>query len=147
MSLIICPSCKNKISDKASECLHCGLSMDIIKKELTPIKEIICDECGQSVPETAPVCPNCGNPLIVKDDNVDIDDRTVVEFLSSEEQSLPPKKKNGFIKYIAVCAAIVALIVVAIVVKLQFFPNNEKVSSKVYAAMDTGNYVEALKPL
>lgn len=30
MAVINCPSCKNKISDKAKECSHCGLSLQAL---------------------------------------------------------------------------------------------------------------------
>ena len=33
MAVINCPSCKNKISDKAKECNHCGLSLQALDSD------------------------------------------------------------------------------------------------------------------
>jgi hypothetical protein len=33
MAVINCPSCKKKISDKAKECNHCGLSLNALDSE------------------------------------------------------------------------------------------------------------------
>ncbi len=33
MAVIICPGCKNKISDKAKECSHCGLSLGALDSD------------------------------------------------------------------------------------------------------------------
>jgi hypothetical protein len=33
MAIINCPSCKKKISDKAKECNHCGLSLQALDSE------------------------------------------------------------------------------------------------------------------
>ena len=33
MAVINCPRCKKKISDKAKECNHCGLPLDVLNSE------------------------------------------------------------------------------------------------------------------
>ena len=53
MALIICPQCGCEVSDKASQCIHCG----------TPIMRFqVCEECGNKYPEQNLLCPNCGCP-------------------------------------------------------------------------------------
>lgn len=56
MALIKCTGCGHDVSDKASECPHCGCP---ISQE----KSNICKECGEPIPENASVCPNCGCPI------------------------------------------------------------------------------------
>lgn len=56
MALIKCKECGHEVSDKASECPHCGCP---ISQE----KSNICKECGEPIPENASVCPNCGCPI------------------------------------------------------------------------------------
>lgn len=75
MALIKCTECGHDVSDKASECPHCGCP---ISKE----KSSICKECGEPIPENVSVCPNCGCPL----ENIE----AVQEVYYDEE---PEKKK------------------------------------------------------
>lgn len=58
MALIKCPECKKEISDKATQCIHCGSPIE---------KKIICSECGKETNKNLKICPNCGNKLLVKE--------------------------------------------------------------------------------
>ena len=58
MSLINCPECGEQISEKATECVHCGASL--IEE---PIIEKNCLECGTMLSDTDTSCPNCGCPI------------------------------------------------------------------------------------
>lgn len=78
MALIKCTGCGHDVSDKATECPHCGCP---ISKE----KSSICKECGEPIPENASVCPNCGCPI---------------ESLGAAQEEViyeEPKKKKGWI--------------------------------------------------
>lgn len=54
MALIKCTECGHEVSDKASECSHCGCPIE---------KRNCCVECGQPIPEGVNVCTNCGCPM------------------------------------------------------------------------------------
>lgn len=56
MSMIKCPVCDKKISDKAVSCPVCGY---VIPKS----QNNFCGECGASLPAGATVCHNCGCPV------------------------------------------------------------------------------------
>jgi len=59
MALIRCPKCGNKVSEKASSCPHCGLSLsENLQKE-----KLKCPECSSELPDNATFCPNCGYPI------------------------------------------------------------------------------------
>lgn len=53
MALITCSQCGRKISDKSSQCIHCGAPVLLSQK---------CEECGTRYPQIEKVCPNCGCP-------------------------------------------------------------------------------------
>jgi predicted nucleic acid-binding Zn ribbon protein len=59
MALIRCPKCGNKVSEKASSCPHCGISLS---KNLQKEK-LKCPECSSELPDNATFCPNCGYPI------------------------------------------------------------------------------------
>lgn len=48
MALINCPECNEKISDTASQCVHCG------------VKICVCPECKTVYTESVTTCKNCG---------------------------------------------------------------------------------------
>ena len=56
MAFVKCPECGKEISDKATQCIHCGCPIEIEFK-------YYCKECGAEILETDPVCPNCGIDL------------------------------------------------------------------------------------
>ena len=58
MALITCPECGENISDKADECIHCGLPLDYLQKD-----QISCPECGKLISDDAYKCVNCGFPI------------------------------------------------------------------------------------
>ena len=59
MALVSCPNCGEKISEKASQCVHCGFSLYNDDYE----DEVVCDECGSVLAEYMDVCPTCGCPI------------------------------------------------------------------------------------
>ncbi len=56
MAFVKCPECGKEISDKATQCIHCGCPIEIEFK-------YYCKECGAEILETDKVCPNCGIDL------------------------------------------------------------------------------------
>ena len=56
MAFVKCPECGKEISDKATQCIHCGCPIEIEIK-------YCCKECGAEILETDKVCPNCGIDL------------------------------------------------------------------------------------
>lgn len=57
MALIHCCKCGKKISDQATECVHCGCALE----------RVICPECGTSVVKGSSICSGCGYPLKKKE--------------------------------------------------------------------------------
>lgn len=55
MSLIECPECEKKISDKAKLCIGCGFPLILIPVE--------CPECGNQISDKDKACFGCGYPL------------------------------------------------------------------------------------
>lgn len=53
MALIKCTECGHEVSDKATNCPHCGAPV---------IKTVICSECGAQLKDTDRICANCGCP-------------------------------------------------------------------------------------
>ena len=56
-----CPRCEGMVSERLSECPHCGQDMDEV---------IVCSECGEMFLDEE-CCPRCGCPV---DDDDDYDD-------------------------------------------------------------------------
>ena len=54
MALIKCPKCGKQISDKAANCIGCGVELAAISK---------CEECGEVILPGVAACPNCGCPV------------------------------------------------------------------------------------
>lgn len=54
MALIKCNECGKEISDKTTQCIHCGCPIE---------KELYCNECGKKINKNDKVCKNCGCPL------------------------------------------------------------------------------------
>lgn len=67
MSLIECPECQSRVSDKAMACINCGCpSSEFIKPvedqilASEPVKESLkCFECKAAMSETDTYCPTC----------------------------------------------------------------------------------------
>ena len=60
MALIKCKECGKEISDKATNCIHCGCPIE---------KEYTCSECGHPIKINDKKCLNCGNPFKEKNSN------------------------------------------------------------------------------
>ena len=58
MALFECPECSGKVSDKATQCPHCGCPIEKPHKQSKT-----CPECGQEVDASVMVCPNCAFPF------------------------------------------------------------------------------------
>ena len=56
MSMIQCPKCGNQISDKSSNCVHCGFVFHLAVSKY-------CTECGTKLNEGDTICPNCSCPV------------------------------------------------------------------------------------
>lgn len=88
MALIKCPECGKEISDKARNCIHCGIAF----KEDNSITKI-CNECGREINIHATECPFCGCPAeedksklhkaIMNIDKLKIDINKIVILLSA----------------------------------------------------------------
>ena len=59
MAIITCPECKNSISDKTNQCIHCGYMIKL------------CPECQTLLEEHAEVCPECGYSIHKNSKNAD----------------------------------------------------------------------------
>ncbi len=56
MAMIICPNCREQVSDKAKKCVHCRYSL--IQEETKK-----CTECGAELVSGLKECPICGCPI------------------------------------------------------------------------------------
>ena len=83
MALINCPVCGRQVSDRGTDCIHCGSSLVISLAECPEcghkqaegnercencgyplnLRYIICPECGNEMPEDAQRCEVCGCPM------------------------------------------------------------------------------------
>ncbi len=94
MAIILCPECRQQISDKSTKCIHCG---KLITTEETESKKS-CHECGKEIPIEAKECPFCGCPL-------EIDDLSVI----------PETKKTIKNKKLIIVATVIIVITCIIV--------------------------------
>lgn len=73
MALKRCPDCKDKVSDSADHCCHCG-SRRIRTREddemggpaaytLDYTRLLHCPACNHAASKQAPACPACGHPM------------------------------------------------------------------------------------
>lgn len=56
MAMIKCTNCNENISDKSTECVHCG-------KKLVEEPKRFCEECGTEIQKNESKCSNCGCPV------------------------------------------------------------------------------------
>ena len=119
MALINCNECGNQISDKATNCVHCGCPI-FLEKEVA--EKIICNECGNQINKDDKICKNCGCPLepsveaelleensinqVHDDTNTDVVDQTNLEVKDNDV-----KNKHNFLTKVWI---IVLLIFIAI---------------------------------
>ena len=93
MSLINCPECGEQISEKATECVHCGARL--IEE---PIIEKNCLECGAVLSDTDTSCPNCGCPI----ESIESEEEPQKVELTNVRLSINKKKRNIILVVIAV---------------------------------------------
>lgn len=55
MAMVLCPKCREAISDQAARCVHCGYQLRQSGD--------VCRECGRPLEGTEQVCPDCGCPV------------------------------------------------------------------------------------
>lgn len=58
MSIIQCPQCGKEISNRATQCIHCGYNLQEPQECLK-----YCQECGSPIKNTENTCPYCGCPV------------------------------------------------------------------------------------
>lgn len=97
MAMINCPKCNEKISDKASKCVHCGF-------KLAKEKTITCSECGNEISPKKKICPHCGCPVDEINNN---DDTQKVELTKDSF-----REKN--ILLYAVMGAIILIVIISL---------------------------------
>lgn len=90
MAIINCPECGGPISEKATECIHCG---KILKEE--PVVERRCKECGGVIFDNDIVCTHCGCPI------EDYKEPQKVE-VTNVKLAVNKKKRNIIIAVIAI---------------------------------------------
>ena len=61
MALIKCEECGKDISDKATQCINCGVPINS-KPTMIEEKTKFCESCGSKVYLDAVICPSCGVP-------------------------------------------------------------------------------------
>lgn len=104
MSLIDCPNCGKKVSDKAESCPNCGVeSKAITETEVIPEK-IMCEECGEEIPIGSAVCTNCGCPTSNKTQSTEVE-------INEETDSTVTPKPNKKKMYIGIGAVLCVLII------------------------------------
>lgn len=73
MAMTICPNCGEPVSDRAKQCVHCGVV-------LIPEEKKKCMECGAELDMHATICPRCGCPVeVVEENSVDKEKTQKVE--------------------------------------------------------------------
>lgn len=72
MSLVDCPECKRKISDRARFCPHCGLPFETIKYGIVSVKNctknVICYELSNGLGYF--ILPNCVETIKIRENEV-----------------------------------------------------------------------------
>lgn len=62
MALIRCPECGQEISDRAPQCVHCG------------VRFTVCPECGEAYVADLAACPSCGYATAVEEKDAETDE-------------------------------------------------------------------------
>ena len=61
MAILVCKECGGTVSDKATNCPHCGAAVSVSLSD-TPTNKV-CLECGRVIDSHHRECPNCGYPF------------------------------------------------------------------------------------
>ena len=91
MSIIKCPKCQNEISEKAKECIHCGITL------IEDFKS--CTECNRTIPTDSQICPFCGCPM-EKENNI----KKTISYLT--------EKSRHYLPLIILIVSVIALLLV-----------------------------------
>ena len=90
MSIIICPECKNNVSDKASSCPHCGYP--IYMQIHNTAKKIKCNHCDNMNDAYNTSCSFCGAPITPEPE----DNSTTYTFDTPPQQTAQNIMSNMF---------------------------------------------------
>lgn len=96
MAMISCSNCGGQISEKATQCVHCGV---MIKRD----NNKICKECGFELEENATVCSGCGCP-------VDTENNDCSNSNFSENAELKKAKGKKKVKIIIALIAVILIV-------------------------------------
>ncbi len=138
MALIECKNCGKTVSDKATTCPHCGISLleDAPDSELQSKR--ICEECGAELSDDVQICPNCGCPI---EDNNKIE--TVPQEVEISAAQIERAKKASS-KTLIIILAIVAVVII-IFAGYNINKSNEEKKAAEEAAELSATYAENLE--
>ena len=112
MALIKCPECKKEISDKATQCIHCGCPIENKTK-------YYCEECGKEILETDKVCSNCGCPNSNTSSNK-VEKQAKNKFLIKSIRDTTLKKFRIFYRTVGILGIIGIILFVITVIKDEY---------------------------
>lgn len=110
MAIIKCPFCGKDISEKASNCIHCGESL--VNNSL--IKQ--CNECGQFVSSNATMCNFCGFPFVYNSENI-------ISYNNSEN------RKHKSIKKLIIIFSSILLLSISIILVILFLNSHPNLNN------------------
>lgn len=115
MAIIRCPECREKVSDKADSCPHCG----------APISRLVCIYCGAPISSRDVRCSKCGKTLgNAKNKGSALLDSASKKTISSAHPQDSPLEAIAFLPIVFICGwiiggsvlvGIIAMILVGIV--------------------------------
>lgn len=97
--ILICSCCKNPIKEEYSVCPNCGNRL-----------KTVCKNCSMPLRPEWRVCPNCSAPVIEEPNAVPL-----------SQANKPPKKENGALAAIIICAIIIPSLLVSAVFGVLFW--------------------------
>lgn len=107
MAIIECPKCRERISDRARKCVHCGTVFLSVKKQL-------CTECGAELEEGAAMCFRCGCPTEANDSEIMSDDFRQMGVSGSQ-------KVKGGMRWIVAAAVVLGIAFMGIAIGILMY--------------------------
>lgn len=159
MTLVKCPECGNKISNKAEICPYCGISFKAVNNGANSKYEtVLCPYCKKSyvrIKESEEVCPYCGKPIIKKESESKFSmSEKIKEFGKAKDSIGVETLKSSFkLKKIILPISILVICVclIGIIQLIKHFKNveEEKLYGRVLKAQETivNQYGDNIKPL
>ena len=138
MAIIDCPFCGKQISDKATECVHCGAAIPVegaVGETPDQVARAACPECGNPVDDGAQACPNCGFPVApaAPEAQGDQPEEPAPETASADgAKGLEQRKVKSKTLLIVIAAAVV--VIAAIVIGFAVSAHQEQVRKDEEAA-------------